>query len=35
MFKIQKEDLIPEEDKMAGASMFIDIAVDADVTLLV
>ncbi|MGA2681704.1 MAG: DsrE/DsrF/DrsH-like family protein [Candidatus Bathyarchaeia archaeon] len=35
MFNIKKEELIPEVDQMAGASTFLDVAADADVTLLV
>ena len=35
MFGIKKENLIPEVDQIAGASAFLDIASDADVTLLV
>ena len=35
MFGIKKESLIPEVDKLAGASTFLDIASDADITLLV
>ena len=35
MFDIKKEDLIPEVDKIAGAAAFLDIASDADITLLV
>jgi len=34
MFDIKKEDLIPEVDKI-GAAAFLDIASDADITLLV
>lgn len=35
MFGIKKEDLIPEVDSLAGAATFLDIASDADITLLV
>jgi len=35
MFGIKKEDLIPEVDEIAGAAAFLDIASDADITLLV
>jgi peroxiredoxin family protein len=35
MFGIKKESLIPEVDKLAGASTFLDVASDADITLLV
>jgi peroxiredoxin family protein len=35
MFGIKREDLIPEVDKMAGATTFLSIAATADVTLLV
>lgn len=35
MFGIKKEDLIPEVDELAGAATFLDVAADADVTLLV
>jgi peroxiredoxin family protein len=35
MFGVKKEDLIPEVDKIAGASAFLDVASDADITLLV
>lgn len=35
MFGIKREDLIPEVDKIAGASAFLDVASDADITLLV
>ena len=35
MFGIKKEDLIPEVDEIAGAATFLDIASDADITLLV
>ncbi len=35
MFGIRKEDLIPEIDKLAGAATFLDVASDADITLLV
>lgn len=35
MFGITREDLIPEVDKLAGAATFLDIAADADITLLV
>jgi len=35
MFGIKKEDLIPEVDEIAGAAAFLEIALDADITLLV
>ena len=35
MFGIKKEDLIPEVDAIAGAAAFLDLASDADITLLV
>jgi len=35
MFGITKETLIPEVDKIAGAAVFLDVASDADITLLV
>lgn len=35
MFGIKKESLIPEVDKLAGASTFLDVASDAEITLLV
>ncbi len=35
MFGIKKENLIPEVDKLAGASTFLDVASDAEITLLV
>ena len=35
MFGIKKEDLIPEVDEIAGAAAFLDIASDADITLLI
>ncbi|HVP40400.1 MAG TPA: DsrE/DsrF/DrsH-like family protein [Candidatus Krumholzibacteriaceae bacterium] len=35
MFGIKKEMLIPEVDKLAGASTFLDVASDADITLLI
>jgi peroxiredoxin family protein len=35
IFGIKKENLIPEVDKLAGASTFLDVASGADVTLLV
>ena len=35
MFGIKREELIPEVDEMAGAATFLNIAADADVTLLV
>lgn len=35
MFNIKKEDLIPEVDEMAGATTFLDVAADADMTLFV
>ena len=33
MFGIKREDLIPEVDMLAGASTFLDVAADADVTI--
>ena len=35
MFGVKKEDLIPEVDMLAGAATFLDLASDADITLLV
>jgi peroxiredoxin family protein len=35
MFGVKKEDLIPEVDQIAGAAAFLDIASDADITLLI
>jgi peroxiredoxin family protein len=35
MFGVKKEDLIPEVDEIAGATAFLDLASDADITLLV
>jgi len=35
MFGVTKETLIPEVDQIAGAAAFLDIASDADITLLV
>jgi peroxiredoxin family protein len=35
MFGVKKEDLIPEVDQIAGAAAFLDLASDADTTLLV
>lgn len=35
MFGIKKEDLIPEVDEIAGAAAFLDIASDANITLLI
>jgi peroxiredoxin family protein len=35
MFGIKEEDLIPEVDAIAGAAGFLDVASDADITLLV
>ena len=35
MFGIKEEDLIPEVDAIAGAAAFLDLASDADITLLV
>jgi len=35
MFGVKREDLIPEVDEIAGAAAFLDIASDADTTLLV
>jgi len=32
---VKKEDLIPEVDEIAGASTFLDLASDADITLLI
>ena len=33
MFGAKREDLIPEVDSLAGATTFLDIAADADITL--
>ncbi|PVX24637.1 MAG: peroxiredoxin, partial [Candidatus Bathyarchaeum sp.] len=35
MFGVTKETLIPEVDKIAGAAAFLDIAADADISLLI
>ncbi|MGQ9565547.1 MAG: DsrE/DsrF/DrsH-like family protein [Candidatus Bathyarchaeales archaeon] len=35
MFGVKRENLIPEVDEIAGASAFLDVALDADITLLV
>ena len=35
MFGITKDDLIPEVDTLAGAATFLDIAADADITLII
>ncbi|UCE15896.1 MAG: DsrE/DsrF/DrsH-like family protein [Candidatus Bathyarchaeota archaeon] len=35
MFGVKKEDLIPEVDTIAGAAAFLDLASDADITLIV
>jgi len=35
MFGVKKEDLIPEVDQIAGAAAFLDLASDADITLLI
>jgi len=35
MFGIKREDLIPEVDEIAGAAAFLDLALTADLTLLV
>jgi peroxiredoxin family protein len=35
MFGVTKETLIPEVDQIAGAAAFLDVAADADITLLV
>ncbi len=35
MFGIKKEDLIPEVDEIAGAAAFLDVASDANITILV
>jgi len=35
MFDVKKEDLIPEVDEIAGAAAFLEIASEADITLLV
>jgi len=35
IFGVKKEDLIPEVDEIAGATAFLDVASDADITLLV
>lgn len=35
MFGIKRETLIPEVDKLAGASTFLDVASDANITLFI
>jgi peroxiredoxin family protein len=35
MFNVKKEDLIPEVDEIAGATQFLNVASNADITLLV
>lgn len=35
MFDITKEDLIPEVDTLAGAATFLDVAADADISLII
>jgi peroxiredoxin family protein len=35
MFGVTKDVLIPEVDQIAGAAVFLDIAVDADISLLI
>jgi peroxiredoxin family protein len=35
MFGVTKEKLIPEVDQIAGAAVFLDVAADADVALLI
>jgi peroxiredoxin family protein len=35
MFGIKREDLIPEVDEIAGATTFLDVASDANITLLI
>ena len=35
MFGVKKEELIPEVDQIAGAAAFLDLASDADITLLI
>jgi peroxiredoxin family protein len=35
MFGITKDTLIPEVDQIAGATVFLDIAAEADISLLV
>ena len=35
MFGVKKEDLIPEVDEIAGAAAFLEVASDADTTLLI
>ena len=35
MFGVTKDSLIPEVDKIAGAAAFLDIAADADISLLI
>jgi peroxiredoxin family protein len=35
MFGVPKDTLIPEVDQIAGATAFLDIAADADTSLLI
>lgn len=35
MFNVSKEDLIPEVDSFAGAATFLDVAADADISLVI
>jgi len=35
MFGIARDDLIPEVDQLAGAATFLDMAADADITLII
>lgn len=35
MFGVKRDDLIPEVDSIAGAAAFLDVAADADITLLI
>jgi peroxiredoxin family protein len=35
MFNVKKEELIPEVDEIAGATQFLNVASNADITLLV
>jgi peroxiredoxin family protein len=35
MFNVKKEDLIPEVDQIACAATFLEVASDAEITLLV
>jgi len=35
MFGITKDDLIPEVDTLAGAATFLDVAANADITLII